>query len=57
VILDVRSLWDWCRDALGRGQPYAAGPFCAADLHLDHAGSGPEVSGALPGEGMVGPGE
>lgn len=20
-MLDVRSLWDWCRDALGRGRP------------------------------------
>lgn len=59
MTLDVRSLWDWCWDLVGRGRLSGGGPLGEPSADLEDVS--PDVdSGAgngVPGEGMVAPDE
>jgi hypothetical protein len=59
VTLDVRSLWDWWRDLIGRGRLSGGGPLGTPTLDLEEAPPGvdPDANRAVSGGGMVGPDE
>jgi hypothetical protein len=59
VTLDVRSLWDWCHDLIGRGRLSGGGPLSAPGLDLEDAppDGDEEAHRAVSGSGMVGPDE
>jgi hypothetical protein len=54
--LDVRSLWDWCREVVGRG-PSTAMPLGTPSTDFDEAPPSidQEANRAVSGGGMVGP--
>jgi hypothetical protein len=59
VTLDVRSLWDWCRDLIGRGRLSGGGPLGTPSLDLEEAPPDldQDANRAVSGGGMVGPDE
>jgi hypothetical protein len=58
MTLDVRSLWDWCRDLLGRGRLSGGGPLGEPSVDLDDAALDDEgTPNLVAGEGMVAPDE
>jgi hypothetical protein len=56
MVLDLRSLWAWCREVVGRGGS-TAGPLGIPSIDLDEAPPGidQDANRAVSGGGMVGP--